>query len=150
VPATPHPVDVHVGRRIRMRRVERKMSTATLGTAVGLTFQQIQKYETGVNRMGASRIFEICNVLKIPISFVFEGLPGSTRFENSPPQYFVDLMDLAEGPPLVAAFCKIVDPKLRRNIVRMVKSVSIQLQASDDVLQLKSRASAAERGGTQT
>ena len=134
---TPHPVDVHVGQRIRMRRVERKMSTVTLGTAIGLTFQQIQKYETGINRIGASRIHEICNVLKIPISFVFEGLPGLTRFENSLPQYFVDFMDSAEGAPLVAAFCKIVDPELRRNIVRMVKSASMQFKASDDVLQLK-------------
>jgi transcriptional regulator with XRE-family HTH domain len=138
VPAkTPHPVDVHVGQRIRMRRVQREMSAIALGGAIGLTFQQIQKYETGVNRIGASRILEICNVLKIPISFVFEGSPGLTRFENSPPQYFVDFMDSAEGPPLVAAFCKIVDPELRRSIVRMIKSVSMQFQASDDVPQLK-------------
>jgi transcriptional regulator with XRE-family HTH domain len=138
VPAkTPHPVDVHVGQRIRMRRMQRKMSTATLGAAIGLTFQQIQKYETGVNRIGASRILEICNVLKIPIAFVFEGSPGLTRFENSPPQYFVDFMDSAEGPPLVAAFCQIVDPELRRSIVHMVKRVSMQSKASDDVPQLK-------------
>jgi transcriptional regulator with XRE-family HTH domain len=140
VPAkTPHPVDVHVGQRIRMRRIERKMSRLTLAQAIGLTFQQIQKYEVGTNRIGASRLQQICNLLKIPISFVFEGSPGLTFFENSPPQTFVDFMDSAEGARLVAAFCKIIDPELRRSIVRVVKRVadSIQPKASDDGVQLK-------------
>jgi transcriptional regulator with XRE-family HTH domain len=120
-----------------MRRMQRKMSTATLGAAIGLTFQQIQKYETGVNRIGASRILEICNALKIPIAFVFEGLPGLRRFKNQLPQYFVDFMHSAEGAQLGAAFSQITDPGLRRSIVRMVEKVSMQFKASDDALQLK-------------
>jgi transcriptional regulator with XRE-family HTH domain len=125
---------VHVGKRIRMRRIERKMSRITLGEAVGLTFQQIQKYETGTNRIGASRLQEICSVLEIPISFVFAGSPGSNRFENGLPQYFVDFMGSAEGARLVEAFGKITDPNLRRDIARAVKNVAncMQPKASTD------------------
>ena len=125
------------------------MSTATLGAAIGLTFQQIQKYENGTNRIGASRIHAICNVLKIPVAFVFEGSPGSRRSTNKLPQYFVDFMHSTEGAQLVAAFSQITDPRLRRSIVRMVTSVSMQFKASDDVLQLKKQGDA-ECGGTQT
>jgi transcriptional regulator with XRE-family HTH domain len=124
VPAkTPHPIDRHVGKRIRMRRVERKMSRLALAQAVGLTFQQIQKYEMGTNRIGASRLHAICSLLEIPVSFVFEGSPGLTRFENSPPQYFVDFMSSAEGARLVEAFSKITDPERRRNIARSLKNI---------------------------
>ena len=71
----PNPIDIHVGERIRMRRTERKVSRITLGEAIGLTDQQIQKYETGTNRIGASRLQQICAVLEIPVSFLFEGTP---------------------------------------------------------------------------
>ena len=81
-PKPPNPIDVHVGKRIQMRRVEQKMSRATLGEFIGLTHQQIEKYERGVNRIGASRIQQICTALKIPVSFVFEGAPGSSPSVN--------------------------------------------------------------------
>jgi transcriptional regulator with XRE-family HTH domain len=129
-PKPPNPIDVHVGKRIRMRRVERKMSTITLGEAIGLTFQQIQKYEKGTNRIGASRIQQICNVLEIPPSFVFEGAPGSTSHEGaSASRYFADLMCSAEGTRLVEAFGKITDPDVRRDIARMVSSIADSLQS---------------------
>jgi transcriptional regulator with XRE-family HTH domain len=128
---------VHVGKRIRMWRVKRKMSRITLGEAIGLTFQQIQKYEMGTNRIGVSRLQAICTVLEIPISFVFNSSPGSTHFEDSPPQYFVDFMDSPEGARLVEAFGKITDPERRRDIARAVKNVANRLQpkAADDGVQ---------------
>jgi transcriptional regulator with XRE-family HTH domain len=116
-----------------MRRVERKISTITLGTAVGVTFQQIQKYEMGTNRIGASRLQQICNLLEIPVAFVFEGSPGLTRFENSPPQYFVDFMSSAEGARLVEAFGKITDPERRRNIARALKNVLNRMQTISEL-----------------
>jgi transcriptional regulator with XRE-family HTH domain len=102
------------------------MSTIALGAAIGLTFQQIQKYETGTNRIGASRIHAICKVLQIPISFVFEGSPGLTRSENQLPQYFVDFMHSPEGAQLVIAFAQIMDREMRRSIVHMVKRAASQ------------------------
>jgi transcriptional regulator with XRE-family HTH domain len=113
------------------------MSTITLGAAIGLSFQQIQKYETGINRIGASHLYDICKVLKISVSFVFEGSPGLTLIENKLPQYFVDFMHSAEGAQLVAAFSRITDPELRRSIVHMIKNISMRSKPSDDVPQLK-------------
>jgi len=139
VPAkTPNPVDVHVGNCIRMRRIMLGMSRETLGEAVGLTLQQIQKYEKGTNRIGASRLQQICDVLQIPVAFAFDGSPGSSSFENSLPQYFVDFMGSAEGARLVKAFGKITDRDMRRAIVRMVRSAadSVQSKAPDDMLQV--------------
>jgi transcriptional regulator with XRE-family HTH domain len=96
-PKPPDPIDAHVGKRIQMRRVEQKMSRATLGDFIGLTFQQVEKYERGVNRIGASRIQQICTALKIPVSFVFEGAPGSSPSVNGVPQYIVEFMTSACG-----------------------------------------------------
>src|SRR6201994_628746 len=74
----PNPVDRHVGSRVRMRRIMLGMSQERLGEGLGLTFQQIQKYEKGTNRIGASRLQQICDILRIPVSFLFEGVPGGT------------------------------------------------------------------------
>ncbi len=71
-----HPVDIHVGQRVRQRRWEVGMTTQQLGDSVGITFQQIQKYETGANRIGASRMWDIAEVLEVPVSFFFEGIGG--------------------------------------------------------------------------
>jgi transcriptional regulator with XRE-family HTH domain len=139
VPArTPNPVDVHVGNCIRMRRIMLGMNQETLGKAVGLTFQQIQKYETGINRIGASRLQQLCGVLEIPVSFAFDGAPGSISFEDSMPQYVVDFMGSAEGARLVEVFIKITDRDMRRDIMRMVKNVadSMQPKASNDFVQV--------------
>lgn len=75
----PHPVDMHVGARVRLRRTMMGMSQEKLGEAVGLTFQQIQKYERGVNRMGASKLFEIGNALDVPVSFFFDDMPSASK-----------------------------------------------------------------------
>jgi transcriptional regulator with XRE-family HTH domain len=139
VPAkTPNPVDVHVGNCIRMRRMMLGMSRETLGKAVGLTFQQVQKYENGTNRIGASRLQQICDLLEIPVAFAFDGAPGSISFENSMPQYVADFMSSAEGARLVEVFVKISDRDMRRAIVRMVTSLagSTQAEAPEDIAQV--------------
>ena len=73
----PNPVDRYVGSRVRMRRIMLGMSQEKLGVALGLTFQQVQKYEKGTNRVGASRIQQISEILRVPVSFLFEGEPGT-------------------------------------------------------------------------
>jgi transcriptional regulator with XRE-family HTH domain len=111
----PSPVDVHVGERVRMWRTERKISRITLGEAIGLTHQQIQKYEKGINRIGASGLQQICNVLKIPVSLLFEGAPGSLRSEGGMPQYIIDFMASEEGARFVAAFSRITNSNAARH-----------------------------------
>jgi transcriptional regulator with XRE-family HTH domain len=135
----PNPIDVHVGMRIRMWRTERKMSRITLGEAIGLTDQQIQKYEKGANRIGASRLQQICTVLEIPVSFLFEGAPGSTLNESGMPQDIIDFMESPEGVRFVAAFSGITDPKVRRGIARLAGRIAERMQpkASAELLQLE-------------
>lgn len=123
-PKPPNPIDAHVGKRIRMRRVEQRMSRATLGEYIGLTHQQVEKYERGVNRIGASRIQEMCTALEIPVAFLFEGAPGSPSSVNGVPQYIVEFMTSQEGVRIVEAFGRITDPKVRRDLVRMVTNIA--------------------------
>jgi transcriptional regulator with XRE-family HTH domain len=120
----PNPIDVHVGERIRMWRTERKISRISLGEAIGLTDQQIQKYETGINRIGASRLQRICAVLEIPVSSLFEGALGSPPGEGGMPQDIVDFMESEEGVRFVAAFERITDRKMRRGIVRLTSRIA--------------------------
>ena len=127
--AKSHPVDVHVGARMRQRRTLLGMSQEKLGTAVGLTFQQIQKYEKGTNRVGASRIQQISEVLQVPVSFLFEGGPSSTtgagRFgEEASPAYVSDFLATSEGLALTRAFTRLTDAKLRRSIVDLVEQIA--------------------------
>jgi transcriptional regulator with XRE-family HTH domain len=140
-PKSPNPVDIHVGMRIRQRRVERKMRAATLGKALGLTVQQIQKYETGTNRIGAGGLHQICAVLEIPVSFLFEGAPGSSAFESDIPQDMIDFVESPEGMRFVAAYSKITDPKVRRGIARLAGRIAdhVQSRAMADLLQFKER-----------
>jgi transcriptional regulator with XRE-family HTH domain len=121
----PNPVDRHVGSRVRMRRIMLGMSQERLGEGLGLTFQQIQKYEKGTNRIGASRIQHIAEILQVPVSFLFEGSPGSsTHFDESPsPTYVADFLATSEGLALIRAFTRIPDIKLRRAIVDMVELI---------------------------
>jgi len=124
----PNPVDRHVGSRVRMRRIMLGMSQERLGEGLGLTFQQIQKYEKGTNRIGASRLQQICDILRIPVSFLFEGVPGGTInaegiTEPASPAYVADCLATAEGLALVRAFTRISDIKLRRAIVDMVELI---------------------------
>lgn len=130
----PNPVDKYVGSRVRMRRIMLGMSQEKLGKALGLTFQQIQKYEKGTNRVGASRIQQIAEVLNVPVSFLFEGGPGASRAADEPeeasPNYVSDFLATSEGLALAGAFTRIADPKLRRSIVDLVEQIVAQ-EAAD-------------------
>ena len=123
----PNPIDKHVGSRVRLRRMMLTMSQEKLGTALGLTFQQVQKYEKGTNRIGASRIHQISEILQVPVSFLFEGSPGSPSaksFGEAPsPTYVADFLATSEGLALIRAFMLIPNIKLRRAIVDMVELI---------------------------
>jgi transcriptional regulator with XRE-family HTH domain len=125
----PNPVDKYVGSRVRMRRIMLGMSQEKLGEALGLTFQQIQKYEKGTNRVGASRIKQISEILQVPVSFLFDGGPAGTVnaegfSEETSPSYISDFLATSEGLALTRAFTRISDAKLRRSIVDMVEQIA--------------------------
>ena len=125
----PNPIDKYVGSRVRMRRIMLGMSQEKLGEALGLTFQQIQKYEKGTNRVGASRIQQISEILQVPVSFLFEGGPTSTTGgdgfgEGTSPAYVSDFLATSEGLALTRAFTRIADAKLRRSIVDLVEQIA--------------------------
>lgn len=124
----PNPTDKHVGSRVRMRRMMLSMSQEKLGDALGLTFQQVQKYEKGTNRIGASRLQQIAHILQVPVSFFFEGGPnleGEVAAGDAPsPAYVADFLSTADGLTLTRAFMRIKDPKLRRRIVDLVQQIA--------------------------
>lgn len=126
----PNPIDIHVGSRIRLRRTMLGMSQEKLGEALGITFQQIQKYEKGTNRVGASRLQNISTILNVPVSFFFEDAPGDPSTgqpgmaEANSSNYVVDFLSSSEGLQLNRAFIKIADPKVRRKLVDLVKSLA--------------------------
>src|SRR6186713_1410408 len=109
----PNPIDIHVGSRVRLRRNIPGMSQERLGESLGITFQQIQKYEKGTNRVGASRLQNISGILNVPVSFFFEDAPGdnaagqSGMAEASSSNYVVDFLSSSEGLQLNRAFVKI-------------------------------------------
>jgi transcriptional regulator with XRE-family HTH domain len=125
---TPNPIDKHVGSRVRMRRMMLSMSQEKLGDALGLTFQQVQKYEKGTNRVGASRLQAIANILQVPVSFFFEGaphLPGHSGMgEAASPAYVSDFLATSDGLSLTKSFMKIRSGKLRRRIVDLVELIA--------------------------
>lgn len=130
---TPDPIDRHVGSRVRMQRILMKMSQEKLGEALGLTFQQVQKYEKGLNRIGASRLQQISKTLSVPPSFFFEGAPslstaeGASGFaEESSSQFVVDFLSTAEGLHLNRAFARIKDPKVRKRVLDLVTTLAEQ------------------------
>lgn len=130
----PNPIDIHVGSRIRLRRTMLGMSQEKLGESLGITFQQIQKYEKGTNRVGASRLQNISNILNVPVSFFFEDAPGdqtsaSGMSEASSSNYVVDFLSSSEGLQLNRAFVKISDPKVRRRLVELVKTLAAEADA---------------------
>ncbi|CCM74140.1 helix-turn-helix domain-containing protein [Rhizobium mesoamericanum] len=127
----PNPIDIHVGSRIRLRRTMLGMSQEKLGESLGITFQQIQKYEKGTNRVGASRLQNISSILNVPVSFFFEDAPGeqsglSGMAEASSSNYVVDFLSSSEGLQLNRAFVKITDPKVRRKVVELVKALAAE------------------------
>lgn len=127
----PNPIDIHVGSRIRLRRTMLGMSQEKLGEALGITFQQIQKYEKGTNRVGASRLQNISTILNVPVAFFFEDAPGDPQTggqagmaEANSSNYVVDFLSSSEGLQLNRAFIKISDPKVRRRLVDLVKALA--------------------------
>ena len=127
----PNPTDKHVGSRVRMRRMMLGMSQEKLGDALNLTFQQVQKYEKGTNRIGASRLQQIAHFLDVPVSFFFEGAPdlpagaGQNGSGGAPsPAYVSDFLATADGLALTKAFMQIKDIKLRRRIVDLVSQIA--------------------------
>ena len=129
----PNPVDKYVGSRVRMRRIMQGMSQEKLCEALDLTFQQIQKYEKGTNRIGASRLQQISDILQVPVAFLFEGGPtGSMNADGvsaaPSPAYVSDFLATSEGLALTRAFTRIADPKLRRSIVDLVEQIAAREQ----------------------
>jgi len=124
----PNPIDIHVGGRIRLRRNMLGMSQEKLGEHLGITFQQIQKYEKGTNRVGASRLQAIASILEVPVSFFFEDAPGGTGSEGfseeNQTSYVVDFLSSTEGLQLNRAFVRISDPKVRRKIIDLVRTLA--------------------------
>jgi len=124
----PNPIDKHVGSRVRMRRMMLSMSQEKLGDALGLTFQQVQKYEKGTNRIGASRLQQIAHILQVPVSFFFEGAPHSAGHggmnEAPSPEYVADFLATSDGLSLTKAFMRIKSSKLRRRIVDLVEQIA--------------------------
>jgi transcriptional regulator with XRE-family HTH domain len=131
----PNPIDIHVGSRVRLRRTMLGMSQEKLGEALGITFQQIQKYEKGTNRVGASRLQNISNILNVPVAFFFEDAPGenantqSGMAEAHSSNYVVDFLSSSEGLQLNRAFVKISDAKVRRKLVDLVKALAADAEA---------------------
>jgi transcriptional regulator with XRE-family HTH domain len=124
---SPSPADVRVGKRVCMRRKMLSMSQTDLGAALGLTFQQVQKYEKGTNRIGAGRLQKIAHTLRVPISFFFDdplkpNEGGSGRQARSP-DYVSDFLATNDGLALAEAFTLLKDARLRRSIVRLVEEI---------------------------
>ncbi|HEY1723745.1 MAG TPA: helix-turn-helix transcriptional regulator [Magnetospirillaceae bacterium] len=128
----PNPIDVHVGARVRLRRTLMGMSQEKLGEAIGLTFQQVQKYERGANRVGASRLFDLSRVLDVPVSFFFDDMPDGVSKQS--PRLIIsggaeDMIEMPGADPmtkretleLVRAYYRITDPQVRRRIFDLAK-----------------------------
>ncbi len=135
----PNPVDVHVGARVRLRRTLLGMSQEKLGQAIGLTFQQVQKYERGTNRIGASRLHELARVLDVPIAFFFEEMnlgdaaSAAVARDRKGPRGLSEAVEAfysnepimrRETLELVRAYLRIVDPQLRRRVFELAKAIA--------------------------
>ncbi|CAA9271393.1 MAG: Transcriptional regulator [uncultured Acetobacteraceae bacterium] len=133
----PSPIDVHVGGRVRLRRTLMGLSQERLGEALGLTFQQVQKYERGVNRIGASRLFDLARVLDVPIGFFFDDMPDSVGgttsgmhrrsaagFADAQDGFEDDTLHRRETLELVRAYYRITDPAVRKRVFDLIKSLT--------------------------
>jgi len=129
----PSPVDVHVGARVRVRRTLLGMTQTNLGDAIGVTFQQVQKYENGANRISASRLFDLSQILDVPIEYFFDDMPADIAASSlatkkrgkakKPPSYEPDPMAKRETLELVRAYYKIGEPQIRKRLFEMVKAL---------------------------
>jgi transcriptional regulator with XRE-family HTH domain len=128
-----NPIDVHVGSRVRLRRMILGMSQEKLGEHLGLTFQQVQKYEKGVNRIGASRLYDMARVLGVPVQFFYDDVPGEPTpghdaqrgfSEPGGENYVVDFLGTREGLELNKAFARVNDVRIRRAVVELVRAMA--------------------------
>ncbi len=128
----PHPVDVHVGRQLRLRRTLLGMSQEKLGEAIGLTFQQVQKYERGANRIGSIRLYDLTRVLDVPVEYFFGDMPAEVaassppqgrRKAKEPPSYKLDPMDKRETLEFVRVYYKISNHQARKRLFEVVKAL---------------------------
>jgi transcriptional regulator with XRE-family HTH domain len=129
----PNPIDIHVGSRVRLRRMLMGISQEKLGERLGLTFQQVQKYEKGVNRIGASRLFDLSHVLEVPIQFFYEGAPSNSGrpmmapgFSEGPPAdaNILEFLSTREGLELNKAFAAITDQRTRRALIELARALA--------------------------
>jgi transcriptional regulator with XRE-family HTH domain len=135
----PNPVDIHVGSRVRLRRTLLGMSQEKLGEAIGLTFQQVQKYERGANRVGASRLFDLSRVLDVPVGFFFDEMPADVAASSPaqrpgsgrpPPEQELDPMVKRETLELVRAYYKIGESSVRKRLFEMTKALAAASSSS--------------------
>jgi len=124
-----NPIDAQVGNRVRIRRMLIGMSQEKLGDLLGLTFQQVQKYEKGVNRIGAGRLFEIARILGVPIDFFYDGVASAEGASAAAPPV-MEFVSSGEGLQLSLAFMKIRDPKVRKRVLDLVKSLANEEEAA--------------------
>ncbi len=131
----PHPVDIYVGKRLRMRRTILGMSQEAIGNAIGVTFQQVQKYERGINRMGSSRLYDFSRLLGVPVSYFFEGYDeegGSAAYpmgmagmaEDMPSDFEHEKLTSRETLEMMRAYYRISDPQVRKRVFELVKSLA--------------------------
>ncbi len=135
--SAPHPVDIYVGKRLRMRRTILGMSQEAVGNAIGVTFQQIQKYERGINRMGASRLYDFSRVLGIPVSFFFDGygeVPKENAFpgglhEDPSKSYEPQKLASRETLELMRAYYRIPESSVRKRVFELIKALAGKVEA---------------------
>ncbi len=122
----PNPTDIYVGSRIRMRRKMLGLSQEKLGERLGITFQQIQKYEKGTNRVGASRLQAMSDALEVPVAYFFPeaGPQQSGGMKEESATYMMEFLSTSEGLDLTRAFTKILNPKVRRKLVELVRALA--------------------------
>ncbi len=139
-PRVPNPVDVHVGSRVRLRRTLLGLSQTMLGEAIGLTFQQVQKYERGVNRIGSSRLYDLARVLEVPVSFFFEEMPedlasrtraAARELAEPVTEFEPDRVAKRETLELVRAYYRISNPRVRRHLFEMVRALATEFEGEE-------------------
>ena len=127
---TPNPVDIHVGARVRMRRKMKGVSQEVLANQLKLTFQQVQKYERGSNRISASKLYEIAKALETPVAWFFEGLADTTGAEGgvaeTPSAFMHEAMSTPESGDLLSAFGKIRRRRMRKRLVELVRTIAAE------------------------
>ncbi len=131
---SPHPIDIHVGGRVRLRRMMVSMSQDKLADALNLTFQQVQKYEKGVNRIGASRLFQIAKILNVPVQFFYDDFVQEEEMlvggfaengaDDTSASEFMDLLSTPEGVQLCKSFSQIKDVAIRRKLLDLIKTLA--------------------------